>query len=468
MLFNSIEFIFFLPLVTILYFIISYNYRWILLLIASYYFYMSWNPSYLILIIFTTFVSYIGALKMAKVNAKNKKIYLIACLSINLGILFFFKYFNFFSIFINDFSNELNYQINTPVYNFLLPVGISFYTFQSLSYTIDVYKNKILPEKHLGIFALYVSFFPQLIAGPIERSTRLLPQFHKKNDFSFNNFSCGIKWIIIGFFMKLVVADRLSIYVDSVYNNVLEHSGVTFFLASFLFAFQIYCDFAGYSNIAIGSAKILGYDLMINFKRPYLALSMRDFWNRWHISLSTWFRDYVYINLGGSRVSNLKMFYNLFITFLISGFWHGANWTFLIWGAIHGTYIIFEKLFNLDIEKPSHYSILNKLFRNFIVFNLVVFAWIFFRANNLNDAYYIIINMFDFNNVIFYNSETFFYAFIGLFVLWFNDLLEEFKYKNQYLKKNNSIFISFYYAILTLFIFYFGVFNGGQFIYFQF
>lgn len=331
MLFNSLEFIIFFPIVVALYFALNPKYRWILLLIASYYFYMCWNYKYIILIAASTIIDYIAGICIYHTRKKYlKTLFLLTSLMTNLGLLFFFKYFNFFGDSFNYVFEKFNIFYRVPAYHFLLPVGISFYTFQTLSYTIDIYKEGHKPEYHFGKFALFVSFFPQLVAGPIERSTNLLPQFHKNFTFDYNRIKSGIVQMCWGFFKKVVIADRLAEYVNAVYNNASDYQGLPLIIATVFFAFQIYCDFSGYSDIAIGSAKILGYDLMQNFRRPYLAVNIQDFWRRWHISLSTWFRDYVYIPLGGSRVKKLRWHFNLFITFLISGLWHGAEWTFII------------------------------------------------------------------------------------------------------------------------------------------
>ncbi|GAB4322987.1 MAG: MBOAT family protein [Bacteroidales bacterium] len=397
MLFNSLEFIVFFPLVVALYFAIPGRFRWILLLLASYYFYMSWNYKYIILIVFSTLVDYFAALAMGRTdNKRYRKGLLAISLISNLGLLFYFKYFNFFSSNVNLISEKYNLFGQVPLMHFLLPVGISFYTFQTLSYTIDVYWGKKEPEKHLGIFALYVAFFPQLVAGPIERSTRLLPQFYKTYKFDYVRIRNGLVLMIWGFFKKVVIADRLAEYVDMAYNNPDSFSGLQHLMATFFFGSQIYCDFSGYSDIAIGSAMVLGYDLMTNFRRPYLARSIREFWQRWHISLSTWFRDYLYIPLGGNRVVKWRWYYNLFITFLISGLWHGANWTFVIWGALHGAYLVlaiwtqpFRKKIGLCVHEEAH-PVLANAFHILWTVVLVYFAWIFFRANSVSDAWLII------------------------------------------------------------------------------
>jgi len=469
MLFNSVQFIYFFPIVLLLYFLSPYKWRWLVLLISSYYFYMSWNVDYVFLILFTTIISYGSAIQIEKSETKKtKKIYLAFSVIASLAVLFFYKYFNFIGSSLNDVFGSFNSAFEVPYLKLLLPVGISFYTFQTLSYTIDVYRGDIKTEKHFGIYALYVSFFPQLVAGPIERSTRLLPQFRKKHYLTFDNVVKGLKWVIFGFFMKLVIADRLSLYVDSVYNNVYQHSGLTFILATFLFAFQIFGDFAGYSSIAIGVARIMGYDLMTNFKRPYFATSISDFWHRWHISLSTWFKDYFYIPMGGSRVGVSRWYLNLFLTFLVSGLWHGANWTFVIWGALNGIYIVVENIFKLQVKKKQKISFYNRIMRTLIVFILVDFAWIFFRANNVTEAIYVINHIFDFSKEVFYDNKIFFYGIIGLTILFVHDLIVE-NTSDSVLENSKVNYKSvLYFAFLICLILFIGVFNGGQFIYFQF
>ena len=419
MLFNSLQFVVFFPIVIILYFIIPHNKRWILLLIASYYFYMCWKVDYIILIMISTLIDYVCSNKMSKINEKPKrKKWLLISIFSNLGILFGFKYFNFFSQNIQTLFDNYNIFFEMPFFNVLLPVGISFYTFQTLSYTIDVYNNKTTAQKHLGVFAVYVSFFPQLVAGPIERSNHLLPQFFKKHDFNYLRVKAGFQKMLWGFFKKIVIADNLAILVDGVYNNVDNYSGLTLIMATIFFTFQIYCDFSGYSDIAIGTAKVMGFELRENFKRPYFSKSIREFWQRWHITLSTWFRDYVYIPLGGNRTVKWKWYYNLIITFLVSGLWHGANWTFVIWGALHGSFLIFAIIFAQPKEKINQFIknrniFLNKIFDVSITFILVAFAWIFFRSNNINDAIYVISNL-NFNVTELLNLDELSMQFRGL------------------------------------------------------
>lgn len=419
MLFNSLQFVVFFPIVIILYFIIPHNKRWILLLIASYYFYMCWKVDYIILIMISTLIDYVCSNKMSKINEKPKrKKWLLISIFSNLGILFGFKYFNFFSQNIQTLFDNYNIFFEMPFFNVLLPVGISFYTFQTLSYTIDVYNNKTTAQKHLGVFAVYVSFFPQLVAGPIERSNHLLPQFFKKHDFNYLRVKAGFQKMLWGFFKKIVIADNLALLVDGVYNNVDNYSGLTLIVATIFFTFQIYCDFSGYSDIAIGTAKVMGFELRENFKRPYFSKSIREFWQRWHITLSTWFRDYVYIPLGGNRTVKWKWYYNLIITFLVSGLWHGANWTFVIWGALHGSFLIFAIIFAQPKEKINQFIknrniFLNKIFDVSITFILVAFAWIFFRSNNINDAIYVISNL-NFNVTELLNLDELSMQFRGL------------------------------------------------------
>ena len=360
------------------------------MLLASYYFYMSWKVEYVILIVISTLVDYFCGKKMAALPDKAaRKKYLYLSLVSNLGLLFLFKYFNFFSrsfskIFgvLNESFLHWNVLHDTYTLKVLLPVGISFYTFQTLSYTIDVYNGRTSAENHLGKFALFVSFFPQLVAGPIERSSHLLPQFHQTFEFDYNRVKEGLLLMVWGFFKKLVIADRLAAYVNEVYNNVDKYDGFHNIIATYFFAFQIYCDFSGYSDIAIGSALIMGFSLMQNFRRPYFATNIREFWARWHISLSTWFRDYLYIPLGGNRVVKWRWYYNLFITFVISGLWHGADWTFIVWGFLHGSYLVLGYItqpIRNRLLRPFKLGVngtVGKLLDVLVTFHLVVFAWI--------------------------------------------------------------------------------------------
>ena len=408
MLFNSVPYAIFLALVFVLHWLLPHRFRWIMLLIASYYFYMSWNPELVVLIALTTLVSYSSGLLIDHFRhaqgkkAKLPKLFLILALVICFGVLFFYKYFDFFSESVTSILRAFSLPVQEWTLKLVLPVGISFYTFQTLSYVIDVYREKIPVEKHLGYFSLYVSFFPQLVAGPIERSDNLIPQLRQERTFDYTQGSDGLKWIAIGLFKKIVVADTLSVYVNIVYGNLQAYQGLSFIVATIFFAFQIYCDFSGYSDIAIGSAKLLGIRLMKNFDSPYFSKSIREFWSRWHISLSTWFRDYVYIPLGGNRRKLPRVLINLMITFLLSGLWHGANWTFVLWGALHGCYVIVETLIHRMAsgkpalpQKSKAVTALRSAGQMLLTFTLVCFAWVFFRANSISDAFYGLSHMFN-------------------------------------------------------------------------
>ncbi|BHH84745.1 alginate O-acetyltransferase [Desulforhopalus sp. 52FAK] len=362
---------------------------------------MCWKAEYLILIVCSTLVDYFAARRMSThSDQKRRKKYLYLSLTCNLGILFFYKYFNFLSTSVTETLRGINIYYEAPLFQVLLPVGISFYTFQTLSYTIDVYKGRIPAERHLGIYALYVSFWPQLVAGPIERTKHLLPQFRKRCTFEYARVTEGLRLMLWGLFKKVVIADQFALYVNRVYNHVDDYQGFPLLIATFFFAIQIYCDFSGYTDMARGAAKVMGFDLMENFRQPYFAKSVREFWQRWHISLSTWFRDYVYIPLGGSRQLKWRWYYNLMVTFLLSGLWHGANWTFVVWGALHGMYIVLENITNsfqariAGAVSPRKKSFSNRLIQSAITMSMVCFAWIFFRANTISDASTIIGKMF--------------------------------------------------------------------------
>ncbi|WP_322934061.1 MBOAT family O-acyltransferase [Bacteroides sp. CG01] len=437
---------------------------------------MNWNPTYGILILFSSIVTWASAIWMSKKKSTNtKKNILVICLLINLGILFIFKYANFISASINDIFVILGIKMNIPQMNILLPVGISFYTFQAIGYTIDVYRKNIKPESNFWIYALFVSFFPQLVAGPIERAKSLLPQFHIKHSFNTDKAVQGFRLILWGYFMKLVISDRLAVYVNSVYDNVSHHSSISLIVASIFFAFQIYCDFGGYSNIAIGCAKIMGFDLMINFNRPYLSKSVAEFWRRWHISLSTWFKDYVYIPLGGNRCSKGRNRINLLITFSVSGIWHGANWTFLIWGTLNGLFQIVEKLFkrNNKAIREERITYKNKainICNVVITFILITFTWIFFRANNLSDSLLVIKKICQFKGPLFTNNiDSIIYGSFFMIILICSDILQEKNNDRHILLENSSKMVRYSsYIGIVILILMFGVFDSSQFIYFQF
>lgn len=421
-------------------------------------------------------IDYFAGIYIENAEGKKRKLFLIISLIANIGVLAVFKYYNFlnynFSLLMHGFA--LTNPI--PYLSILLPIGLSFHTFQAMSYTIEVYRGHQKAERHFGIYSLYVMFYPQLVAGPIERPQNLLHQFREKYDFDYERVVEGLKLMLWGFFKKLVIADRLAIYVNTVYNNPEQHNGATLVLATIFFAFQIYCDFSGYSDIAIGAAKVMGFKLMTNFNRPYFARNISEFWKRWHISLSTWFKDYLYIPLGGNKVSIPRWYFNLLLVFLISGLWHGANWTYIIWGALNGFYLVFAIISQkyrskinrlIGIEKIPW---LNHLLQVIITFMLSCFAWVFFRANNTTDAIAIIKKISTFEGSIFVeNPSMMIYSFFGIFILLFVELKKEF-YKGEYsfLSNKNWIVRNLSYAILIIIILLIGVFDGGQFIYFQF
>jgi len=450
---------------------------------------MCWKIEYVVLILITTCITYITAIKIHQEEQKKKKrLYLFTCIASNLLILFVFKYFNFFNNSLKILSEHFNLLYNIPLLHLLLPVGISFYTFQSLSYSIDVYLEKKVPEKHFGIFALYVSFFPQLVAGPIERSTKLLPQFYNQVQFDYKKITGGLQLMAWGFFKKMVIADRLAMLVDQVYNHASDYTGLPLILGTYFFAFQIYCDFSGYSDIAIGAARVLGFELTNNFNFPYFAKDISDFWRRWHITLTTWFRDYLYIPLGGNRVSRKRWYYNILIVFLLSGLWHGAAWTFVIWGFLHGVFIVVTRIFQERKASSANSKVAQEpgRLRNFInvviTFHLVTFLWIFFRANSLNDAYYIICNLFNFNGVnnilwqILHDSKAYlgmnmYELIISVLLICFLIIAELSNYRydalGKLMEKPLCIRWSYYYFIVYL-ILIFGKFSINSFIYFQF
>lgn len=401
MTFTSIEFILFFIIVVPLYFVSPYRWRLFLLLVASYYFYAFWEANYLILIIFSTVVDYVVGRRLGQVDpaqTRQRQFLLAASVVVNLGVLFIFKYFNFFSDSIAATLTALSIPFDQPTLRVLLPVGISFYTFQSMSYTIDVYRRQIEPEPDFVRFATFVAFFPQLVAGPIERASNMLPQFKQKFAFDYANAVLGLRQILWGAFKKIVIADRLAPYVNAVYANPQSYDGTALIIATVFFAFQIYCDFSAYSDIAIGTARMMGFNLMENFRQPYFSLSVREFWQRWHISLSTWFRDYLYIPLGGNRVSFSRNLLNLLIVFVVSGLWHGASWTFVIWGALHGIYVVVESIlrrYDIHLLPQALPPVMAAGIRMIVTFILTNIAWVFFRADSLDTALYITTHFFD-------------------------------------------------------------------------
>jgi len=478
LLFNSIEFLVFLPIVFSLYwFVLNKNlfFQNLLILLSSYLFYGWWDYRFLSLIIFSTIVDFfIGKKIYLTKDIKKRKLFLMLSLVVNLGILGFFKYFNFFIDSFSDFISLTGYNIdNQWTLSIILPVGISFYTFQTMSYSLDIFRKEMKPVNDFVAFASFVSFFPQLVAGPIERAKALLPQMMKKRNFDYLQAMFGLRLIIWGMFKKVVVADSLAKYVDIFYANPNDYTGLPSIIAILFFTFQIYCDFSGYSDIAIGTARLFGIKLNRNFNVPYISTSFTEFWKRWHISLSSWFRDYVYISLGGNRVGKLINYRNLIITFIVSGLWHGANYTFIVWGAIHGFLLIVEKFF---ADLKSGISI-NRIIKIIVTFFITNITWVFFRSNNISEAFSILKNATDLNMDL--NSTI--YSFRGLGIDFFELLMmcslilliicieffEDKTKKLTFYKSNRIQFI--WIQILIFFILFFS--TRGElknFIYFQF
>jgi alginate O-acetyltransferase complex protein AlgI len=398
--FNSIEFVVFFFAVTTTFFLLPHRHRWLLLMLTSCFFYMRWNASYIILLLIASTIDYAAAIIIdGTTEVRKRKIALATSMISNLGILFTFKYWTFFHQSMAELFGQLGVHYAIPKLNVLLPVGISFYTFQAMSYTIDVYRKDLAPERHFGRFILFITFFPQLVAGPIERATHLLPQFLTEKKWDWGRVASGLQLMMWGLFKKTVVGDRLALYVDAVYNNTAHHQGLTYLLATYAFAFQIYCDFSGYSDIAVGAAQVLGFDLQRNFSRPYWSKTITEFWRRWHISLSTWLRDYLYIPLGGNRGGTFFTYRNLLITMVLGGLWHGASWNFVIWGTLQGVMLALSRatlpLRDAFWRKLGAPSWLIDFGRIVVTFHLVCLSWVFFRANTLSDAITVIRGVFE-------------------------------------------------------------------------
>lgn len=498
MLFNSIDFLIFLPIVLVIYYIIPMKYKHIWLLISSYYFYMCWNAKYVLLIFVSTVITYLSGILIDKVEktwsdvdklGKYKKLILAISFVSNLGILFYFKYINFTLDIVTRILSKVNISINVPVFDVILPVGISFYTFQALSYSVDVYRGKVAPEHDFFRYALFVSFFPQLVAGPIERSKNLLTQLREPRKFDFGYAFDGILLMLWGFFLKIVLADRIAIFVDTVYGDCEHYQGIYLIVATVLFAVQIYCDFSGYSSIAMGTAKLLGIELMDNFNAPYLSTSVADFWRRWHISLTSWFKDYLYIPLGGSKKGSLRKYFNKMIVFMLSGLWHGAQLTFVVWGAINGLYQVIGEILMPIRKKVSDIIGINRNSEGFYAlsalatFALVDFTWIFFRADSLGRAIYIIKSILNTENIwtlfdgSLYNcgldEKNFRLMVIAVIILLIADILKRkgIRVREIILRQDGYIkclVVSFSILLIMVFGKYGPAYNAVNFIYFQF
>ena len=392
MLFNSVQFLIFFPIVTITYFLIPFRFRWLFLLAASCLFYMAFIPAYILILFVLILIDYFMAIWIEEAPGIKKKHFLIVSIFATCIALFVFKYFNFFSANCQVLAHLIRWNYPIGALQIVLPLGLSFHTFQSLAYVIEVYRGRQKAERHLGVYALYVMFYPQLVAGPIERPGNLLHQFYQKHSVNYERIVGGLKLMVWGLFKKVVIADRLAIFVNNAYGDPGHCLGITYVMATVFFAFQIYCDFSGYTDIAIGAAKVMGFELMKNFNRPYTSRSVAEFWRRWHISLSSWFRDYIYIPLGGNRVSNYRLYFNLFITFLLSGLWHGANWTYVIWGGLNGFYLVFayltrdlRSLIREKVGLTRHQGLL-KMWQISTTFILICLSWVFFRAKSVGEA----------------------------------------------------------------------------------
>ena len=390
MLFNSFQFLFFFVVVWLLVLVTRGTPRKVILLAASYYFYMCWSTRYIFVIWAITVIDYVAGLQIEKAEQQGRRrLYLALSLFCNISLLVIFKYFNFLTGSVRSASHLFGLQYDPPLLAIILPVGLSFHTFQAMSYTIEVYRRRVPAEKHLLEYALYVAFFPQMVAGPIERPYELLPQFHREPRISFEGVRAGMVQALWGLFKKMVLADNVADFVKLIYDTPRHYSGAALSLATLLFSIQIYCDFSGYTDIALGLARMMGYELRINFMQPYFSRSVGEFWRRWHISLSTWFRDYVYIPLGGNRVKLSRHYANLVITFVISGLWHGANWTFVLWGFLHAVYLIVAQAISPFVPRFGRVPRLQACVKIVVTFSLVTFAWIFFRANTVADSWFI-------------------------------------------------------------------------------
>lgn len=507
MLFNSYEFLLFFPVVTILFFLLPHRFRWFHLLSASFFFYMAFLPIYVLILAVTIVVDYFAGIYIERSHGRKRKFLLVLSIVANVGFLAFFKYYDFvigsmnailpvhlpllaetwMSSLIVDWNNNVNNVLNVSfgtdysiLQNIILPIGLSFHTFQAMSYTIEVYRGKQKAEKHFGIYSLYVMFYPQLVAGPIERPQNVLHQFHEKKYFNSENLISGLRLMSWGLFKKVVIADRAAMYVDIVYNDPSGYHWLNLVIATLLFTVQIYCDFSGYSDMAIGAARVMGYKLMTNFKRPYFASNIKDFWGRWHISLSTWFRDYLYIPLGGNRVKYSRYLLNIALVFIISGIWHGANWTFVVWGTLHAVYQVVYIMFD-------KYASAKNWVRDNIIWRVggwittiaaVAFAWIFFRANTLSDALVVVKNTLtfkaptEFKMVLldseyisgFGNTSLAILLLFGALMVWV-----ERRFKSGLTELNLRPRADLLFLTVTIFVtIVFGVYVKDSFIYFQF
>jgi len=488
MLFNSLEFLIFFPIVSVAFFLLPHGMRWAMLLAASCYFYMAFVPEYILILAVTIVIDYFAAIFIERSIGTKRKLWLFASLVGNIGVLAFFKYFNFLADAATQIQDLFGAGPTIPYLEIILPIGLSFHTFQAMSYTIEVYRGNQKAERHLGILSLYVLFYPQLVAGPIERPQNILHQIRERHQFSYVDAREGMARMLMGMAKKVVVADNASTIVDAIYDNPVTHSPSTLILATFFFAIQIYADFSGYSDIAIGAAQTMGFRLMTNFRRPYLSKSISEFWRRCHISLSTWFRDYLYIPLGGNRASFARWQLNLLLTFTISGLWHGANWTFVVWGALNGIYLICANMSDTVRTRISAAfgincsSIVLAATRTIITFFLICITWVFFRARSIGDAWDIFTTVFmrlpeavsptlfaqafRYTNVSVGQLAITLAACVGLLVFdWFAEQMDRHG-TSIWQMSRRARWALYYVAVICIALF--GQFGKQQFIYFQF
>jgi D-alanyl-lipoteichoic acid acyltransferase DltB (MBOAT superfamily) len=473
MLFNSVEFLLFFPIVTTLYFILPNRWRWLLLFLASCVFYMAWIPIYVTILFLIIIVDYVAARKIEGATGQQRKLFLLVSVIANVSLLAIFKYYDFLGHNLSEIFSLMHITWKVPPLNLILPIGLSFHTFQALAYTIEVYRGNQPAERHLGVYALYVMFYPQLVAGPIERPQNLIHQFKEDHPLVPENVTSGLRLMLWGFFKKIVIADRLAILVNHVYNQPHEYSGLPLLLATYCFAYQIYCDFSGYSDIAIGAARVMGIKLMKNFNSPYAAANIQDFWHRWHISLSSWFRDYLYIPLGGSKCGEIVRLRNIIIVFFVSGLWHGANWTFAEWGLLHGVFIIIYLYWKRGALSKALPAAIQHYLGLFVTFNAVCFAWIFFRANSVADAHWIATHLLPFNNAdklgdLGLTGGEMLVTIVAIMVLELVQFLERNKGGVAFIEKQRLSTRWICYYMLFFYIIILGEFGGARFIYFQF
>jgi alginate O-acetyltransferase complex protein AlgI len=468
MLFNSLHFLFFLPLVTILYYLLPFRFRWPLIFIASCYFYMAFVPVYILILFLVILIDYVSGVTIETSTGRTRKTWLIVSLLANISLLAFFKYFNFLNENLTAFLSLFGSSIKPLNLSIILPIGLSFHTFQSMSYTIEVYRGRQKAERHPGYFANYVLFFPQMVAGPIERYSHLGEQLRQEHKPVYENFANGFRLILFGLFMKMTVADNIAPYINSIYEDPLAHSASETLLGLVLFSFQIYADFAGYSTIAQGAALWLGIEIMDNFRTPYLSLSVSEFWTRWHISLSTWFRDYLYIPLGGNRVKLPRWVFNIMVVFMVSGLWHGASWTFVAWGALHGLFLLGERLFAyITGYKQTARKRIISFALGLKTFILVTLAWVFFRAESFAKVKVVAASLLSGNWSFRWDGSLSKPLFFTVALVIFDWLL----YNTRVDKRLQPMATGFRWSYYTLLIFSLFALSGMQkfqFIYFQF